>query len=180
MNSNSPDSTELLPSKSQRKRDAKVLFELGRDLVAMSKRQLAALPVEADLLEAINLARSIKSHVARKRQVQFIAKMMRHRDVSVITQAIAAIEVEARQLTVSHHRVEAWRDRLISNGDDALGVLMDRREGSDAQVLRHLVRNARKESDRGQPPASARKLFKLLREMDSEQALPPITGGEQS
>jgi ribosome-associated protein len=173
MDSNSPDSTELLPSKSQRKRDARVLFELGRDLVALSNRQLAALPVEADLLAAINLARSIKSHVARKRQVQFIAKMMRSRDVSVITEAMAAIAAEARQLTVSQHRVESWRDWLISDGDNALAVLMRQREHSDTQALRHLVRNARKESGQDRPPAAARKLFKLLRELDKDQPLPP-------
>jgi ribosome-associated protein len=177
MESNQTDSAEVLPSKSQLKRDARVLFELGRDLVAMTPRQLDALPIEPDLREAIDFARNIKSNVARKRQVQFVAKMMRRRDVEQIQEALVAIEMEARQLTVRHHRVEAWRDLLLSEGDDALGTLLAGRDSSHAQTLRNLVRNAQKESSLGKPPASARKLFKLLREMDAEQALPPADTG---
>lgn len=174
MSSKIPDNTDHLPSKSQRKRDARVLFELGRDLVAMSSRQLAALPIEADLREAIDFARSIKSNVARKRQVQFIAEMMRHSDVLVIQQALAARELEARQLTARHHRAEAWRDRLLANGDEALGDLLRELDIFDIQALRNLVRNARKESELGKAPAAARKLFKMLRKMDSERDLPVI------
>jgi ribosome-associated protein len=157
MESEPTNIVDLEISKSQRKRDARVLFELSRDLVAMSNKQLSALPIEADLLEAIDIARNIKAHVARKRQVQFIAKMMRKRDVQAIQDALDAQELEARQMTVRHHRVEAWRDRLLKEGDDALGVLLSNVDTSEIQTLRHLVRNARK----------------FLREMDAAQDLPP-------
>jgi ribosome-associated protein len=176
MVSNSPDIGDPVPSKSQRKREVRVLFELARDLVAMSNRQLSSLPVETDLRDAIGIAQSIKSHVARKRQVQFIAKMMRKRDVQMIQEALAAQELEARQLTGRHHRTEAWRDCLLSGGDDVLAALLKQREASNVQALRHLIRNARKEASLQKPPASARKLFILLRDMDSEQALPAIPG----
>ena len=174
MDSKIPDNTDLPPSKSQRKRDARVLFVFSRDLVAMSARQLTALPIETDLRQAIDFAQSIKSHVARKRQVQFIAKIMRSRDVLAIREAQAAQELEARQLTVRQHRVEAWRDKLLTDGDEALTELLRQMETFDIQALRHLVRNARKESERGKPPSSSRKLFRLLREMDGEQDLPAI------
>ena len=151
-----------------------MLFELARDLAAMTPRQLDALPIETDLREAIEFAGSVSAHVARKREVQFVAKMMRQRDVEQIQQALAAIEQEARQVTVRHHRVESWRDALLDSGDTALSELMKDRDSSNVQALRHLVRNARKEASLGKPPASARKLFKLLREMDAETALPPV------
>ncbi|MFT5139979.1 MAG: ribosome-associated protein [Lysobacterales bacterium] len=173
MNFNAPDDMELPPSKSQRKRDARLVFELARDLVAMSNRQLSALPIEVDLRSAIDFAQNIKAHVARKRQVQFIAKMMRSSDVLAIQEAQAAVEMNARQTTVRHHRVEAWRDHLLQGGDEALAQLLMVFEGFDIQALRHLIRNARKESETGKPPATARKLFKLLRDMDSAQDLPP-------
>jgi ribosome-associated protein len=173
MNSIVPDNMELPPSKSQRKREAKLVFELARDLAAMSNRQLSALPIEDELRSAIDFAGSIKSHVARKRQVQFVAKMMRASDVQAIQEAQAAIEMNARQVSVRHHRVEAWRDQLLKDGDEALAQLLKESKGFDIQALRHLIRNARKESEHGKPPASARKLFKLLRDMDSEQNLPP-------
>lgn len=174
MDSKIPDNTDLPPSKSQRKRDARALFELCLDLVAMSTRQLTALPIETDLRQAIDFAQSIKSHVARKRQVQFIAKIMRSRDVLAIREAQAAQELEARQLTLRHNRAEAWRDKLLTDGDEALTELLRQMETFDIQALRHLVRNARKESERGKPPSSSRKLFRLLREMDGEQGLPAI------
>ena len=173
MNSKVPEDLDLLPSKSQLKREARLLFELGRDLVAMSPGKLAALPVEEDLKYAIDLARNIKSHVARKRQVQFIAKMMRHRDITPIQQALEAQDQQARQLTVRQHRIEAWRDRLLSNGDEAISELVAGMESFDIQSVRNLLRNARKEAEKGKPPAAARKLFRLLRELDSEFDLPP-------
>ncbi len=178
MHSKRADSVDTPPSKSQRKRDARVLFELGRDLVALTQRQLAALPIEAGLLEAINVARGIRSHVARKRQVQFIAKMMRNQDVVPIREALAALQIEARQMNARHHRVESWRDRLLSGDDQLLGILFSQRVFSDSQVLRQLIRNARKEIRLDKPPAATRALFKLLREMDRTQTLPALTDKE--
>lgn len=172
MDSKNLETPELEPSKSQRKRDARLLFELARDLVDMSRKQLSPLPIEADLRDAIDHASSITAHVARKRQVQFVAKMMRNRDVQAIQQALDDREIEARQLTVRHHRVEIWRDRLLAEGDMALGELIRHLDASDVQSIRHLIRNAKRESEKRKPPASARKLFKLLREMDAEKDLP--------
>jgi ribosome-associated protein len=104
--------------------------------------------------------------------------MMRHRDVQPIQDALAAIDLQARQEIVRHHRVESWRDRLLDGGDEVLGALLKQRKSADTQALRNLVRNAIREASRDKPPASARKLFKLLREMDAEQALPPLPGTE--
>mgnify|MGYP001826948963 FL=1 len=154
------------------------MFELARDLVAMSSKQLSVLPIEQDLRDAIDFAGSIRSHVARKRQVQFVAKMMRSRDVEAIQQALAEQELEARQVTVRHHRVEAWRDRLLAGGDTALGELIQHIDPSNVQALRNLLRNARKESELGKPPAAARKLFKLLRELDADKDLPAAPTSE--
>ena len=178
MDSKRPASVDAPPSKSQRKRDARALFELGRDLVALTHRQLVALPIEAELLAAVSIARGIKSYVARKRQVQFIAKMMRKQDVLLIQEALAALQIEARQLTARHHRVESWCDRLVGGDDEILSALFSQRELADAQMLRQLIRNARKETKLGKPPAAARALFKLLREMDVVQPLPAVTAKE--
>lgn len=174
MDTQKNDQADILPSKSQRKRDAKVLFDLGRNIVGLTKKQLAALPIDDDLLDAIELARTIKSNVARKRQIQFIAKMMRHRDMSEIQEAMSAAEREARQMTIRHHRAETWRDTLIGNGNEALTGFLAQYPVSDSQVLRQLIRTAQKESLLGKPPSAARKLFKTLREMDVNNPLPTI------
>lgn len=173
-----PDPTGIPPSKSQRKRDAHALFELGRELVEMPPKALAALPLEDDLLREVNFARGIRSHVARKRHLQFIAKMLRKRDVEALRGALEAARQEARQLTVRHHRAETWRDLLLADGDRLLSDLLSEYGSDDAQVLRQLIRNARREAQGGKPPASARKLFRHLRDLDAIKPLPPTPGSD--
>lgn len=178
METDRSDTTGLPPSKSQRKRDARVLFELGRDLVGLPAKELAALPLDDDLRREIEFARGIRAHVARKRHLQFIAKMLRQRDADALLDAITARRAEARSLAGRHHRTEAWRDLLLASGDGAVSALLDATTAADAQTLRQLIRNAQRESRLGKPPAAARKLFRLLRDMDAEQALPPVPGGD--
>ncbi|NNE06250.1 MAG: DUF615 domain-containing protein [Xanthomonadales bacterium] len=149
------------------------MLKLCRELVALTPRALDALPLEADLLREIEFARSIRSNVARKRQLQFVAKMMRSRDVSPITDALASLNNDARQLTERHHRAETWRDRLIEGGDPEVAGFLQAYPFAEAQALRQLLRNAQRESRLGKPPASARKLFRMLRDLDSEAPLPP-------
>lgn len=173
-----PDPSGMPPSKSQRKRDAQALFELGRELVEMPPKALAALPLEEDLLREVNFARGIRSHVARKRHLQFIAKMLRKRDVDALRGALEAARQEARQLTVRHHRAEAWRDLLLADGDQLLSELLSEYGSDHAQVLRQLIRNARREAQGGKPPASARKLFRQLRDLDAIKPLPPAPGSD--
>jgi len=168
-----PEETPLPPSKSQRKRDALELFALGRELAAMSPAQLDGLPLDADLREALGQAREIRSNVARKRQLQFVAKMLRRRDVEALREALAAVTHEARAQVTRHHRVESWRDRLVAEGDAALTELFEGRDTSGLQALRQLLLQARREAARDKPPAAARKLFRLLMGMDGKQPLPP-------
>ena len=167
------NATDTRPSKSQRKRDARVLFELGRDLVEADKSTLERLPLESRLRDAVDQARKIKSHIAHKRQLQHIAGILRGVDATPIAEALEEIRMEARQLTVRQHRVEAWRDRLLAEGDAGLQDLLDARATIESQAIRLLVRNAKREAERGKPPASARKLFRLLRELDTDEPLPP-------
>lgn len=161
------------PSKSQRKREARELFQLGRRLVEMPSRQLQELPLEEDVLEAIEFARSIRSHVARKRQLGFLAGLLRRNDLEPLLSGLERQSNAARESNASHHRCEAWRDRLLSEGDTALARLLDQRSETDAQLLRQLIRNAQREAEKNKPPAAARKLFRALREMDNACALPP-------
>jgi ribosome-associated protein len=163
---------EPKPSKSQLKRDARAMFDLGRELVALDQATLNRLPMDSRLREAVETARNIKSRIAHKRQLQRIAGVLRGMDATPLQDALEAKKNEARQLTVRHHRVEAWRDRLLAEGDAALRVLLNENHAADAQALRTLIRNAQREAEQGKPPASARKLFKVLRDMDESHPLP--------
>jgi len=164
-------------SKSQRRRDALEVRALAARLITLAPAQLARVPLDERLRSEIDQARRIGSHVARKRQLQFVAKLMRRSDPSAIQEALDAIDREARQLTVRHHRSEAWRDHLLEGGDAAVGELLQRRRDADAQTLRQLLRNARREAQQGRPPAAARALFRELRALDEAEPLPPLATG---
>jgi ribosome-associated protein len=168
------DETAELASKSQRRRDALEVKSLASRLIALSPALLAQVPLDEPLRAAIGDARSIRSNVARKRQLQFVAKLLRRGDPDPIRQALEAFGADARQLSGRQHRAEAWRDHLLETGDSAISELLRQRHDVDAQPLRQLMRKARQETDAGRPPAAARALFRLLREMDELEPLPPI------
>jgi len=164
-----------LATKSQRRRDALETKSLASELIKLSAARLGRVPMDDSVRSAIKEARQIRSHVARKRQLQYVAKLLRRIDPEPIVQTLEGFDNEARQLTGRQHRSEAWRDFLLESGDQAVGVLMQQRDDVDTQALRQLIRNAQKESARGKPPASARAIFRLLREMDESEPLPPAS-----
>ena len=161
-------------SKSQRKRDAQLVKSLALELIRLSASQLARVPLEPSVREAVQEARQIRSHVAGKRQLQFIAKQLRRIDTTPIRETIDSFQNQARQLRVRQHRVENWREFLLESGDAALGKLLQQRHEADGQAIRQLIRNAQREASRGKPPASSRALFRLLRDMDENEPLPSL------
>lgn len=168
-----------LVSKSQRKREAKAHQDLARTLMELPLSQYRALPLSEELRHAVDHGRGISAHVARKRQMLFIGKLLRRTDVEPITQALEGPQQAARELTARQHRVETWRDQLLGEqGASALSDLLDHchRTGLDVEVqsLRQCIRTAARERQAGKPPAAARRLFKTLRALDERQALPPI------
>jgi ribosome-associated protein len=167
------ESAEVI-SKSQRRREALEIKSLATRLIGLTSSLLAKLPLDEPLRAAITEARSIHARVAHKRQMQYVAKLIRRIDPQSITQALEAFEGDARHLKARQHRTEAWRDHLIEAGDPAVGELLQSRSGADAQAIRQLIRNTRQEAARNKPPAAARALFRLLREMEEREPLPPL------
>ena len=161
-------------SKSQRRRDALETKSLASDLINLNAARLAQLPLEENVRDAVEEARQIRSHVARKRQLQYLAKLLRRSDTAVIRETIESFQNEARQLTARQHRVENWRDFLVESGDTALGKLLELRREADGQAIRQLIRNVQREATMKKPPASYRTLFRLLRDMDANSPLPPV------
>lgn len=164
---------EQPPSKSQMKRDDRAIKSLAAGLLQLSASQLRRIPLDKDIVLAINEARKFHSHGARRRQLQYITKLMRRADTAAIVDALEEIQSEARGLIARQHRSEAWRDLLLERGDAALGELLEQNTQIDVQHFRQLIRNARHEVSSGKPPAAARALFRALRDLDASQALPP-------
>lgn len=161
-------------SKSQLKREAHELLDLGKLLIAMPEARLKRMPLDDDLRREVEFARSIRSNGARKRQMMTVGKMLRLRDVDDLLEAVNDIQDKDRKMNARHHHVEAWRDALIDGSEENLTYLLDKVPAINAQTLRQLIRNSRKEIKLNKPPASARKVFKLLRETDEKAPLPEI------
>lgn len=156
--------SDELPSKTQRKKQMHDLQELGEELVRLSDDQLAAIELPESLLDAVNAARRTTKFEAKRRQLQYIGKLMRHVDPQPIRARISAWNAVSTAHTARLHLIERWRARLLED-DAAMTELLRDYPGADAARVRLLVRNAAREREAGQPPKSYRALFKLLNEM---------------
>ncbi len=161
-------------SRSQNRRAALDVLALGEKLVALTPAQLARLPVPEDLLPHIAEAKRITAHIAHKRQLAFLAKHMRREDDAVLDALRDALDVNSdtsRREVAMLHRVEDWRERLMKDGDKALGALLDEYPQADRQQLRTLVRNAQAERAKNKPPRAFREIYQTLRTLMLPAAL---------
>ena len=150
-------------SKTQKKREMEELQKLGASLVALTPAQLDALDVPAELLAAVREAQKIKSHEGRRRQVQFIGKVMRSIDPAPVRAALAGMHGRSTAARAEQRALEQWRERLI--GDDAaLTEFSEQFPKAEIQQIRTLIRNARYELAEGRPPRAQRELFRVLRD----------------
>ncbi len=161
----------LSPSKSARKREAQAVFELAAELAALSDRRIAELPVDESLRALIRKVRGIRSHVARKRETQFLAKQLRKIDLAPVLAMVRPDAEAQRREQARLHWLEHWRDRLLEEGDAAVAEALAAFPGLQAQPLRSLLRQvARQRQQSEEPlPAAARKLFQLLKEHAPEE-----------
>lgn len=169
MRGRDPESGDFFsPSRSQNRREALEVLALGEKLVSLSEAQLSKLPVPDSLLPHIRECRRITAHIAHKRQLAYLAKQMRREDDEVLEAIRDALDEHgetARREVAAMHRVEAWRERLLDDGDAALAQLLDEHPTADRQHLRALVRNALDERHKNKPPRAFRELYRELREL---------------
>ena len=151
-------------SKSEIKRDAEELKRLGAELVDLGKNALDKIPLDERLRAEIELAQRIKKE-GRRRQLQLIGKIMRSMDVEPIRQALDKLKNRHNQQVALFHKLEALRDRMIEQGDDAMTDVIALYPHADRQQLRSMIRNAQKEKAANKPPKSARLIFQYLREL---------------
>ncbi len=149
------------PSKSQRKREMTALQKLGESLLALSAAQLAAIEVPETLREAIAEMRRISSHEGRRRQLQYIGKLMRQVDPEPLRTALDNVTGESKQAVALMHRCEVLRDRLLADDTALTDVLSDIPQ-ADVQHLRATIRAARREHEEGKPAKHARLLYRWL------------------
>ena len=156
------------PSRSQRRREALDVLKLAQTLASLSDAQLAHVPLDEDLLAEVRRTRAVTQQIARKRQSQFLAKQLRKLDDAELDAVRAALENDrehARREAAALHRIEIWRERLVGEGDEALGELLQQFPSADRQHLRQLARKARLEREQNKPLHAFHELFRTLRKL---------------
>jgi ribosome-associated protein len=163
-----PDETPLAtdreakpPSKTRRKAEMDALQELGEQLVELSPARLAELELPERLTEALDAARRITQREARRRQLQFIGRLMRDVDPVPIRDRIARWAEGPNAEKARVHAVERWRERLLSERG-ALDRLCAERPVADRDRLAALIDDARAEAAHAEPPRAYRELYRTL------------------
>ena len=142
--------TDLKPSKSQKKRMQTALQDLGEQLIGLSDEQLASLALDERLNYAIQEARRMKSHEAKRRQKQYIGKLMRDIDQEPIHALLSSLQGDDRWQKRIFANAERWRDRIVREGHDALQAFATE-SGQDSAALATLLTDLRRAtSDRSE------------------------------
>jgi ribosome-associated protein len=164
-----PDDFYDGPSRSQQRREALDILKLAEQLVAMPVTRVAKLNLPDDIMTEIAQTRRITAHGAHKRQMAYLAKIMRRHDDEVFEGARAALgENRERQRAEAAvmHRLEAHRGRLLDGGDEVVGELFDAYPDLDRQHLRSLIRQARTERAASKPLHAYREIYRILRDLE--------------
>ena len=162
------------PSKSELKRQMNALQELGAALIAEPRDRVKRVPMPEDVRDAILECQLITNHEGRRRQLQFVGKKMRTLDeaeIAAIQKAIDSWKGLSKADTAAMHALERRREKLLAD-DKALTVLLGENPELDAQHLRTLIRNARKEQAENKPPKAYREIFQILKQIEAKKNKP--------
>ena len=162
------------PSKSQRKREMTALQKTGEQLVNESADRIKRTPMPENLREAILECQRIRNHEGRRRQLQYIGKIMRSLDeeaIATINRTIESWRGQSKADTLLMHALENQREKLLAD-ERALTEFLHKYPQADIQQLRTLIRNAKKETAANKPPKAYREIYRLLKQIMTAPPLP--------
>lgn len=167
------------PNKTRIKKEIAALFDLGEEMSELSQAQLNSFELPENIRKAVAEVSGMPHKGARKRLLKYIAGQLHKIDVEPIFEKMARIKNKSAHAVREHHLAERWRDRLINEGNEAMTEFLYEQPDADDQLIRQLVRNAKKEAEALKPPKSSRMLYRFLKELLSgEPADEPEDGGE--
>ena len=162
-----PEEEIIWVSKTEMKTDMEALQKLGEELVTLKPSVLEKFPLSEDLALAIQDAQRFKNE-AKRRQLQYIGKLMRNIDPEPIQAALDKVRNKHSQATAELHKLEQLRNRIVEEGDAAISEVMDMYPEADRQRLRQLARQANKEKKANKPAKAFREIFQILKELKQE------------
>lgn len=160
------------PSKTQRKREMMDRQSLGEALAVLPPACIARIDLPENLRDAIYAAKNMTKHnEARRRQMQYIGRLMRGIDPQPLRIALAEARGESDQAIASLHRLEKWREALLVD-EKLLYEIARNYPAADLQQLRSLRRAALKEQAQDKPSRNYRALFQALKVLMETQGMP--------
>lgn len=159
---------EEFESRTQIKKAAQAVVDLGVELSEMTPNELKKLDLPPKLEEAVITLKNLEIGPALKRQRLFLGRLLRKNEhfIVEIKEKLAERELKTKQQNAYFLQLEKWRDRMLEEGDEALDPFMERFPHADRQQLRQWIRNAQKESESGKPAKTSRLIFKYLKALE--------------
>jgi ribosome-associated protein len=139
------DAEDSRPSKTRLKQQSHELQDLGEALVNLPDNRLVGLAVSERLLDAVTEYKRTRTWEGKRRQMQYIGKLMRGADIEPIREAVAAMQLGRAKDSLALHEAERWRVELLAD-DDSLTRWTAEHPETDVQQLRSLIRAARKDA----------------------------------
>ena len=174
----SDEQEERRPSKSALKRAMHELQDLGEELVSMPDARLAAIEMPERLRDALDAWKTTRSFEGKRRQMQFIGKVLRLIDAEPLREAVATFKLGHARNALALHECEAWRTRLLDDEKNALNEWVEVYPATDLQQLRNLIRQARKDAAAAPEQRngrSYRELFQFIKRL--VEAPPAVDDG---
>jgi ribosome-associated protein len=166
---NTTNEEEPIKSRTQIKNEMNALQKFGEELVNLSDKQFDKIPLQGQLADAVTQARGMKHREGRRRQLQFIGKLLRAEELDDIRTAFEKIQTSGQHQTRLLQLAEQWRDKLMSGDNSNLNEFVSSYPMIDMQHLRQLIRNSQKEISQQKPPTNSRKLFRYIKEAIAEK-----------
>lgn len=154
-------------SRTQKKNAAKDLQKLGEALVTLSPEQLDGIELSEELRIAVNEAAKIKTHGARRRQLQRIGRLMREVDPAPIQIALENLRHGDHRKKLAFKKIEKWRDELRQGNLSIIEGILNECPKAERQHLTRLARNAHHEYEAQKGVKFSRTLFRYLKEISS-------------
>lgn len=152
------------PSRSQLKRESSAVQGLGEELCKLPGQVLMELGVDAGLREAIDVWQKTRTHEGKRRQMQYVGRLMRNVDTRRLFMAWQKFKADGAAASKALHEIEALRERLLADEPEVWSEVFSKYPDIDKQELEHLVKEAKLERSAGKAPRAFRAIFRLLRE----------------
>ena len=158
------------PSRSQLKRESAAVQGLGEELCKLPGQVLTDIGVDEELREAIIVWQKTATHEGKRRQMQYVGRLMRNVDTRRLFTAWQKFKADGAASAKALHEIEELRQRLIDNAPGVWSEVFSKFPDIDKHELEHLVKEAKEEQKAGKPPRAFRAVFRLLRESGGVRA----------